>query len=309
MKIHLAIFVVTICTVVHLTSHTAYAQEKPITKENLIRSLNSRTSGKRLSADRAIELIDRLGVDFKMTVADEQEIRHAGEYLDAGKLNDLVTAVRRNYRPPKGTRAGPPGERLQLLLFDYVSCNEYREQFADLLRSQVFALSAKFNSDAYNYLSELKLVEEKQAFNMSLKEANEYWDTTGSLQIMNGICSKTDGGVSVISQVFLGNLHGTLDNPIRVSYKINADEYGLTKDIHSLLILYSLAKDAQNRRLGKDVIINYLQYAYGIATDCKVRNSDSIEIVKKAVIDMLRELGAIDPAIPTCPGAPARPAP
>jgi hypothetical protein len=91
-----------------------------------------------------------------------------------------------------------------------------------------------------------------------------------------------------------------------VEYKITAEEYGLTKDVHTLLLLYSLAKDAQQRGLRKDLIINYLSYAYGIASDCKFKDSPDVETIRNAVSEMLRELGASSPAAIVCPRVPGR---
>jgi hypothetical protein len=73
---------------------------QPITKELLIRALKQGARNVRLraSAERYVELIKQIGVDFQITPAAERSIRRAGSYLGAAHLDELITAVRANYR-------------------------------------------------------------------------------------------------------------------------------------------------------------------------------------------------------------------
>jgi hypothetical protein len=71
--------------------------DKPLTKEDLIFSF---TPGQKegIGVESYIDLIERVGVDFLLTVKDEKKFRSAGAYLGKG-IEDLIAAIRNNYRP------------------------------------------------------------------------------------------------------------------------------------------------------------------------------------------------------------------
>lgn len=76
------------------------AAQKPITKENLIHALED--GGKTRPKETArtyIKLVEKYGVAFKLTEADEARVRRAGSYLAAEGLELLLGALRDNYRP------------------------------------------------------------------------------------------------------------------------------------------------------------------------------------------------------------------
>jgi hypothetical protein len=260
-----------------------YAQQAPppIEKEGLLKALGSHV----LSIGKLISEITAYGVAFKITPAIESEIRQEGSYLGKNGLDILIATVRDNYRY---------SERSRVSLFKYDACDENYEQFAALLSSKVDALPGILISKdkRYSYTARLKLVKEEKPFGMSLEEANQYWNETHSLQLLRGMCSLKGNDVYVISQVFLGDLKGPLGSPIRIEFKVDPKEFANTRDIHSLLILYSLAKDAQARGLSKDLIIEYLSDALGIATQLEHSDPATVQAIKNAIEGMLRELGA-----------------
>lgn len=72
---------------------------KPLLKENFIHALEE--GGKRRPREIArtyIKLVEKYGVAFKLTDADEARVRQAGGYLAAEGLDILVKALRDNYR-------------------------------------------------------------------------------------------------------------------------------------------------------------------------------------------------------------------
>lgn len=145
------------------------------------------------------------------------------------------------------------------------------------------------------------MVKEEQLSNLSLLEANQYWQTTRSLQLLQGTCAVKGDDVYVISLVFLGDLHGPLGEPIRIEFKVDPSEFGETRDIHSLLILYSLAKEAQLRGVSKDLIIAYLAEALGIASQIRSDNPPGLDSIRAAILSMLHELGASDVTVMPAP--------
>ena len=80
---------------------------KPITKGDLIRSFEPGRREK-IGAASYIELITRNGVDFSLTPEDEKRIRLAGKYLGRKGVEDLITAIRNNYRPNMSEASSQP---------------------------------------------------------------------------------------------------------------------------------------------------------------------------------------------------------
>jgi hypothetical protein len=268
-----------------------YAQEAPppIEEEGFLKALHE----KALPIKELTKDVNTRGVAFPLTNAVESEIRREGQYLGKIGIEKLIDAVRSNYRPH---------QRLRVSLLKYSPCGQYYDQFAELLSSKVNALPSRLilKDGRSGYTAGLKLVKEEKSVVMSLLEANEYWEKTQSLQLLQGICTSKGNDVYMISQVFLGDLHGRLGNTIRIEFKVDPNEFATTRDIHSLLILYSLAKDAQARGLSKDLVIAYLSEALGIATQITHSDPATLQFIRSAIEGMLRELGAADLlALPT----------
>lgn len=284
--IKLLLFSLTTLWLVSATEGTAQAQEsKPFTKENLLDSIKlARLEKEKTSVEWYVETIKQHGVDFRMTNEDEREIRQAGSHLGAKGLNDLVAAVRDNYRHPV---------RLRVSLFEYARCEKNFEDFVAVIRSKLNVLADKFayKGVQYSYIKRLNLVNEGKPFN-SPEEADRYWQNKLALQLLQGMCSTRGDDLYVLSQVFLGDLHGSLVTPVRLEFKIHEDEFSDTKDIHSLLLLYSLAQEAKARGLNKDLIIDYLSEAKSIAAQIKNPKPETLQPIKNAIERMFHELGA-----------------
>ena len=255
----------------------------PLEKEGLIKALREGA----LSIKELTDQATARGVAFPMTPAVELEIRREGKYLGKADLDKLISVLRNNYPPP---------ERLRVSLFKYEPCDQKYEVFAAVLSSKVNEIPAMLISKDHRcgYTAGLKLVKEETPFAMSLEEANQYWHKTYSLQLLRGMCSTKGEDVYVISQVFLGDLHGPLGSIVRIEFKVDPEEFANTRDMHTLLLIYSLAKDAQARGLSKDMIIAYLSEALGIAAQIKPAENATLQSVKSAIEALLRELGAAD---------------
>src|SRR6266849_7322620 len=84
---------IVVCLLLLFGNDTGYAQvDEPISKDHLVKSLQYH----RVSAAEYVQLIRRHGVNFRLTSADEQQIRLAGSYLGKQGLEDLIGAVRDN---------------------------------------------------------------------------------------------------------------------------------------------------------------------------------------------------------------------
>jgi hypothetical protein len=279
----LTILITLLCLLLLQFSQSVYAQQsqQPIEEQGLLKAL----SRKILTAVELKRELSLRGIAFVMTPAIEAEIRRRGSYLGKDDIQELLDIIRNNYRP---------NHRLRVSLLKYGPCEEHFEQFASLLNSKITALpSMLIRKDGRSgYTAGLKLVKEEQLSNMSLYEANQYWQRTQSLQLLQGTCVSKGNDLYVISLVFLGDLHGLLAETIRIEFKVDPSEYGETRDIHSLLILYSLAREAQLRGVSKDLIIAYLSEALGIAGQIKHLDPPELDSIRTAIVSMLRELGA-----------------
>ena len=90
---------VTVCAFGQMLSvATCQQADQPVTRKILKRSFEAGRKEK-ISAERYVDLIKRIGVDFLLTPEIEKEIRAEGKYLGTKGLDDLVEAIRNNYRP------------------------------------------------------------------------------------------------------------------------------------------------------------------------------------------------------------------
>jgi hypothetical protein len=89
--------------------HSQRQQAKPpIENEGLLKSLRR----KALSANELIQEIKSRGVSFQLTApAVENEIRQAGRYLGKRGLDNLIAAVRNNFRPSSQSNSVTLGKR------------------------------------------------------------------------------------------------------------------------------------------------------------------------------------------------------
>lgn len=276
---------VTAVLLASLTCVTAPAQEKskPITKEVLLRSLKPEKNKEKMSAEEYVEAIGEKSVDFCMTDKDEQEIRQAGAYLGKAGLDSLIAAVRDSY----GCL------RVRVSLFRYAPCEPHFEQFAAVISSKIIALPSRFTSKGaqYAYVKRLYLAKEEKPFDMSRADAERYWKETRSLQLLQGMCWPKGGDVYVHSQVFLGDLSGSLVTPFPIEFKVSPEEFSQTKDIHSVLILYALAQEAHAKGLNTNVVADYLSEALKIVTQIRQDNPSILQPVESAIRKKFSDLG------------------
>ena len=76
-------------------------QDEPLPFEmvGIIRALKERALPNKMLKERLIEKVTKQGVNFRLTAADERDIRRYGSYLGRQALDDITTVIRINYRP------------------------------------------------------------------------------------------------------------------------------------------------------------------------------------------------------------------
>jgi hypothetical protein len=97
--------------------------------------------------------------------------------------------------------------------------------------------------------------------------------------------------VTVRSLVYMGSLAPSPElSGLRIKMKVTPDEFETTRDSHSLVILYALARDAQRMHMPSYVTSAFLGEAYSVMQDLPA-DSD-LTGIRNSVIAMLDELKA-----------------
>jgi hypothetical protein len=188
------------------------------------------------------------------------------------------------------------GTHMRISLFTYGGqCSEGTSAFntfREILKSKAASLRPMFPpSDArYNYLNSILVNDAGRQLNMTVSEVHNYWEQTGSLQVLSGLCFVKDGGEVMQSQIFFGSLAGTAPEPFFAEMPISANEFGTTRDIHTASILYALGEEAVSRHLDREVVTHYLATARDIAI--QIHTSPARTQLLQAIEQSLRDAGA-----------------
>lgn len=188
---------------------------------------------------------------------------------------------------------------LQITLFNYSGqcpdLSQAFDTFETLVRFKTNSLRGMFrpNDDRFDYLSRLSVVTTGDEFRLTNEAAHNYWQETGSLQLLSGMCIQSPSGEVMLSKIFFGDLKGKLPSELlEASLAVSAREFSNTRDLHTASILYALAQEAGTRKLGQDVVIDYLQEAHTIASQI---DSSSGKQLRDAIDQSLREANAPQP--------------
>jgi hypothetical protein len=188
---------------------------------------------------------------------------------------------------------------LQITLFNYSGqCPELSQTlntFETLIRSKANSLRRMFSSSdkRFDYLSSLSVVRTGDAFSLDNEAARNYWQETGSIQLLAGLCITTQSGEVMRSEIFFGDLKGKLPSEsFLADLTVSPSEFSNTRDIHTASMLYALAQEARNRQLGQDLVIDYLQEARTISGQITV---DSGKQLRDAIDASLGDVNAPSP--------------
>jgi hypothetical protein len=165
------------------------------------------------------------------------------------------------------------------------------ETFQQILRSKAVSLRGMFPStdQRYDYLAGVNINTVGRTLDVSGAEVRAYWEQTASLQVLSGLCFVREGAQIMHSQIFSGPLAGMLPEPLVAELPISPEEFGATRDIHTVSILYALAHEAHRRRLDDDVVIGYLSRARAIVSQIHVGAADQL---RQAIDQALQNFGA-----------------
>ena len=188
---------------------------------------------------------------------------------------------------------------LQVTLFNYSGqCPDLPQAFdtfETLVRSKANSLRGMFppGDKRFDYLSSLSVVRTGDEFSLNNEAAHAYWEQTGSLQLLAGLCMSSPSGEVMRSQIFFGDLKGRLPSEsFQADLPVNPSEFSNTRDLHTASMLYALAQEARSRQLGQDLVIDYLSEALTIAGQVE---SGSGKELRDAIDESLREVNAPRP--------------
>jgi tetratricopeptide (TPR) repeat protein len=134
--LRLLALIVGVCLLIAAPPASAQTQHDPIAKEGLLKAL----SKKILSSKELVGQVEQRKVSFQLTPADEQEIRSAGKYLGRNGLDNLVAAIRSNYRVKEGVSSG----KTIILLADFRGINGENIGLTNILKSRLDRDTAEF---------------------------------------------------------------------------------------------------------------------------------------------------------------------
>jgi hypothetical protein len=110
-------------------------------------------------------------------------------------------------------------------------------------------------------------------------DVEEYWRRNQALEILRGGILPSDGGFSVQTRIYLGDLSGRLGSTsVSVRLPIASSEFGNASDSHSLVTYYALAMEAKRLKCHSGVVVGLLSKASEIAADLVRRNMGDPEI-------------------------------
>jgi hypothetical protein len=210
-------------------------------------------------------VVEGCKVAFTTDINDKREVTvslvHAGPY----SLSDPDRKLQMNL-PSWDVYLGQTN-RLRLSVFNFSglcpNAAAAQRTFEDMLLTRAVNLRAFFkeSDQRYNYLSGLRVQPVKSDFQKSVEEVMQWNEDSGSLQALTGSCFQQGDSELMQSRVYSGSLHGNLIEPIQAELVLQPDKFGETRDIHTASMLYTLAEEANNRKMDKDVVAGFLQQA------------------------------------------------
>lgn len=194
--------------------------------------------------------------------------------------------------------------RLTISIFKYSGIRTERHEnefdaFKEIIVAKILKLNQEFETKGNNfgYVSHLSpcfvsdlASDEHLPFIGSQKDLYDHWYSSGALEVLLGRIRSTVSGFSVRSEVFLGDLKGNLGNPsVTLDLAIVDEQFDTTRDSHTLVTLYALAMDAQERGRPRNEVLTFLSEAYGRLPDL-AEDIRGIRDLKEAIIMAIEQL-------------------
>jgi len=149
-------------------------------------------------------------------------------------------------------------------------------QFQGIIKDKIVALVQEIKASNSNcfYLDKLHLCYINQYSPSSYDSILQYWNSNSKsiLEILTGTIFSKEGTVIVGSRAYFNDAieyHKSQTNLKTMNFelRVSPDEFGATRDLHSLITLYILAIDAKRSKLSNDIIAEYLSKAFTLSKD------------------------------------------
>jgi hypothetical protein len=189
---------------------------------------------------------------------------------------------------PTGAQDQP---RTRIMVVPYIGDKVQFQSFRGIIETKIDRLKEDF-PPKYAYTRDLHLEDAET----KPSDFEGFWRETGSLAILSGIVFPQQQRSYVKSTFYLYDLKGNLgSNSVTLDLAIEPEEYGATRDTHSIVTLYALAMDAKRLGSSPDVVSRFLSRAYEISTSLpsSARKGDIVRVIDaiKREADSLRTQG------------------
>lgn len=176
------------------------------------------------------------------------------------------------------------GPRVIVYLFDYggaesAEARDKHSQFQKVMHQKARTWGQELGRLGVQaaYLEDLKV---KLAGRDEPDDFRQFWSVTQALELMSGIVDGAAGQYTVTSELFIGDLRGTLDSDsLIVGMPITPSQFGNIVDSHSIVTFYALALDAERRRCDPAVSVALLS------------------ALEEKIADLRRRGGPLDPGV------------
>lgn len=141
-------------------------------------------------------------------------------------------------------------------------------QFLRILKQRVTKFKEVYaQKEGFGYLIDMNV--EKAG---SPNSFEEFWREKNALEVLNSSTKLKNDKLIVVSDVYLCDLKGKLlKNSVILEQMLSTDDFRLTRDTYTMIILYALAMDAKRMNRAPNVIAGYLKDAEEIAGDIPIR--------------------------------------
>ena len=181
--------------------------------------------------------------------------------------------------------------RTRIMVVPYIGDKEQFQSFRGIIETKIDRLKEDF-PPKYAYTRDIHLEDAEK----KPSDFEGFWRETGSLAILSGIVFPQNQKSYVNSTFYLYDLKGNLgSDSVTLDLAIEPEEYGATRDTHSIVTLYALAMDAKRLGYPPDVVFRFLSRAYEISTSLPnpARRGDIVRVIEaiKREADSLRTQG------------------
>lgn len=218
------------------------------------------------------------------------EIAGAEGFVPIGEQQAFILEPGQEWTVTLDDARTAPRLRISILPYQAAGSETLLQQFREALTDRIITMTQQLSArhDAYEYVTRVKVQNEGPAA-PSVAELRSYWDSNHALQLVRGQVDASTQPVTVHQLIYLGDLAPGRDQVVQLDVRVAPGEFARTQDAYSVVMLYSLARDAQRLGLPANVVVGFLSEAHSIAQQIGDAGGQ-LAGVNKAVSELLRDL-------------------